>query len=212
MLDLGGMRKDYGSRALSSKELNPDPYKQFQLWFHDAQQHCPLEPHAMTLATASSKGRPSSRTVLLKGVGDHGFVFFTNYDSRKGREIATNPFASLTFFWREVERQVIIEGRVEKIAPEESDAYFQSRPRSSQLSAWASQQGQPLESRQELEDRYKDAERRFKDAPIPRPSFWGGFRLLPDRLEFWQGRRNRLHDRFQYVWMGGKWEITRLAP
>jgi pyridoxamine 5'-phosphate oxidase len=166
----------------------------------------------VALATADASGRPSVRMVLLRGADERGFVFHTNYDSRKARELADNPYAALCVHWNSLEEQIRIEGRVERLPADESDAYFNSRPRGSQLGAWASKQSEPLPSRESLEAEYRETERRFDGQPIPRPPFWGGFRLVPDRIEFWLGRPDRLHDRLVYTRDGSGWTITRLYP
>lgn len=195
--------------TLTETDLNPDPFQQFDTWFQDA-AHLP-EPNAMTLATATPDGRPSARMVLLKGV-DHGFVFFTNYESRKGAELAQNPRAALVFFWPQLHRQIRIEGEVERVTREESDAYFATRARGSQVAARASAQSRELRNRQELEQRVQEVEAEFEGQPVPRPAFWGGYRLIPETIEFWQGRPNRLHDRLRYVRRREEWKIMRLSP
>jgi pyridoxamine 5'-phosphate oxidase len=192
---------------------DPDPIRQFGAWFRDAEATSMREPNAMTLATASREGRPSARIVLLKGFDAQGFVFFTNYESRKGEELDQNPLAALVFHWRELTRQVRVEGRAARITAEESDAYFQSRPRGSQLGAWASAQSRAIEGRDALEQRFKELAAAHEGRAIPRPPFWGGFRLTPDAIEFWQGRLDRLHDRFRYVAAeDGLWIRNRLSP
>ncbi|SPB15740.1 pyridoxamine 5'-phosphate oxidase [Caballeronia novacaledonica] len=213
MTTLADLRKNYSRGALDAADVAPNPVSQFQTWFAQALDAKLPEPNAMTLATVDSQGRPSARIVLIKGVDERGFVFFTNYDSRKGRELAANPAASLLFHWIELERQVRIEGRVEKTSDEESDAYYASRPLGSRIGAWASDQSQPLESREALEARERDMIARYGEAP-PRPPHWGGYRLVPDTLEFWQGRPSRLHDRIVYTRddAGAPWRIARLAP
>lgn len=212
MLDINELRKDYQLKSLEIKDLNPDPFLQFEIWFQHAQQAQVGEPNAMILATASAEKRPSCRTVLLKGIDAKGFLFFTNYNSRKGEDLASNPFACTTFFWHELERQVVIKGHVEKLTQEESHTYFASRPRGSQLGAWASPQDQVIASREVLEQAFSEYEKKFKGQDIPSPPYWGGYRLLPERFEFWQGRANRLHDRFRYQLQDGVWVIERLAP
>ncbi len=212
MLDISNLRKEYRLKSLDINHLYPNPFLQFNAWFLEAQQAQILESNAMILATASSQGRPSCRTVLLKGVDAGGFLFFTNYDSRKGIDLASNPFACVTFYWAELERQIIIDGQVEKLSREESQAYFHQRPRSSQLGAWASHQDQIISSREQLEESYQHYEKIYTGQAIPLPSYWGGYRLLPDRFEFWQGRPNRLHDRFRYLLKNQTWQIDRLAP
>lgn len=213
MTTLADLRKNYSRGALDAADVDPDPVRQFQTWFAQALDAKLPEPNAMTLATVDAQGRPSVRIVLIKGVDERGFVFFTNYESRKGRELAANPAASLLFHWIELERQVRIEGRVEKTSDEESDAYYASRPLGSRIGTWASDQSQPLESREALEAREREMVAKYGDAP-PRPPHWGGYRVVPDTIEFWQGRLSRLHDRIVYTrgGAGDPWRITRLAP
>lgn len=199
-------------RALLEGDLHADPLAQFEAWFADAEAAGIRLPEAMILATAAATAVPSARTVLLKGVDDGGFVFFTNYESRKGRELAENPSAALLFYWDALGRQVRIEGAVERVEEAESEAYFRTRPLGSRIGAWASPQSEPIGGRSDLERRVAEIEARFADGDVPRPSFWGGFRLLPDALEFWQHRENRLHDRLRYRRTAGGWTIERLAP
>lgn len=197
---------------LDIDDLNSDPFTQFRYWFNDALKAHPYDASAMILATADSAGRPSARVVLLKGFDKEGFVFFTNYESRKGIQIAENPDAALVFFWHKPERQVRIEGRIEKTSRKESDEYFKIRPEGSKISALISPQSQRIPNREFLEHLEQDHLRLFSNITIDRPDNWGGYRLVPDFFEFWQGRENRLHDRFEYAWTSGRWEIYRLAP
>jgi len=196
--------------GLQERDLAPGPIEQFNRWFEEASRAGVALPESMGLATVSSGG-PSSRTVLLKGV-DTGFVFFTNYGSRKSKELAADPRAALLFHWVQQERQVQIEGTVERVSPAESDAYFATRPRGSQIGAWASPQSQVIGSRQALEEATADIARRYENAAIPRPPHWGGFRLIPHSVQFWQGRPDRLHDRFRYRKNADLWIVERLAP
>lgn len=209
--DLSFLRKDYDQGGLREADADDDPIVQFERWFAEAIASSSPAPDAMTLATVDSAGRPSGRVVLLKGVDRGGFVFYTNYESRKGRELATRPRAALTFFWKELERQVRIEGSVEKVSAAESDEYFASRPLGSRIGAWASTQSATIASRPWLEARVKAAEAQYGESP-PRPPHWGGFRVLADWLEFWQGRQSRLHDRIAYTRESTGWVVSRLSP
>jgi pyridoxamine 5'-phosphate oxidase len=209
---LADMRKDYGLTGLVEKDLAKDPYRQFEQWFQEAVGAKITEPNAMVLSTIGRDGRPSARVVLLKGADGRGFVFYTNYDSRKGRELDGNPRAALVFPWIALERQVIIEGTVKRVAREESAAYFVSRPRASQLAAWASPQSTVIGGRVVLEESYRAIEKKFAGQEVPLPPNWGGFRLEPEAVEFWQGRRSRLHDRLRYRReTNGDWVVERLA-
>jgi pyridoxamine 5'-phosphate oxidase len=208
-----GIRTDYTQKALEESDMEVDPIRQFNMWWQQALEAKIIEVNAMTLATASADGVPSARTVLLKGFSEKGFNFFTNYNSFKGRQLAENPKASLLFFWKELERQVRITVIVEKLSSEESNAYFQSRPRASQVGAVASPQSQVIESRQWLDEKYKEAIKQFENTDVQRPLHWGGYIVRPVIFEFWQGRPGRLHDRIQYTLLGdGRWKIERLAP
>ncbi|HZC06274.1 MAG TPA: pyridoxamine 5'-phosphate oxidase [Ktedonobacterales bacterium] len=213
MSDLADLRKDYMLRGLDEAEMDANPIRQFQAWFDAAVAANHPEPNAMTVATATSDGTPSARMTLLKGLDERGFVFYTNYDSRKGAELAANPRAALVFFWVLLERQVRVEGHVERVSAEESDTYFHSRPEGSQLGAWASAQSQVIASRADLEQTYRQLEQTYAGREVPRPPHWGGFRIVPERIEFWQGRASRLHDRLRYTREpSGVWRIERLAP
>jgi pyridoxamine 5'-phosphate oxidase len=209
---LSELRTDYKRATLDEHAADPDPFRQFVAWFNAAVAAQVPEPNAMTLATVGADGQPAARIVLLKDTGSDGFTFYTNYDSRKGRELAAHPQAALLFFWPELERQIRIEGRVVRVDAATADAYFDSRPRLSRLGAWASPQSAPLADRGALEARFTAAEARFPGEYIDRPPHWGGFRLVPHAFEFWQGRRSRLHDRIVYRLGDSHWQIGRLAP
>ncbi|MBN8825491.1 MULTISPECIES: pyridoxamine 5'-phosphate oxidase [unclassified Spirosoma] len=206
------LRNEYTLNGLDRADVLPDPVAQFRVWFDAALQAKVPEPNAMHVSTVTNEGRPDGRIVLLKDVSDQGFTFYTNYESRKGRELTNHPFASLTFFYPELERQIRIEGRVEKVSNEDSDAYFSSRPRGSQIGAWVSHQSEVIGSREVLENRQRELETQFAGQAIPRPPYWGGFRVVPDAIEFWQGRPSRLHDRIRYSKVEGAWIIERLSP
>lgn len=209
---LAELRRDYSLKELSRLTVDRDPFVQFSYWMDAAIESGISDPNAMTLATVDPKGRPSARVVLLKGYGPDGMVFFTNYESKKGNDLAGNPNAALHFFWRELERQVAITGRVQKTSAEESESYFQSRPEASRLGAWASKQSQVIRSRRFLEDEMESLRTQFEGREIPCPPYWGGYRLVPACFEFWQGRQSRLHDRIVYEHNGESWEIFRLSP
>jgi pyridoxamine 5'-phosphate oxidase len=212
-MSLDDLRKEYMRQGLTEGDLDADPFEQFRAWFDQAVEAGVLEPNAMALATATPDGRPSARMVLLKGYGPEGFAFFTNYESRKGRELAANPRAALILHWVALERQVRIEGTVAKVTPEESDAYFHSRPVGSQLGAAVSHQGHVIPDRFVLEERLRELEDRYAGHEVPRPEYWGGYRLTPEVIEFWQGRPNRLHDRLHYrLQPDGSWLVERLSP
>ena len=233
---IADLRREYGAGGLNRKDLAADPLTQFQQWFGQATVtqsgsrgrrigialfklgdallgHVPTDVNAMTLATVDQDGRPSARTVLLKGADARGFIFFTNYDSRKGRELAENPNAALVFYWPELERQVCVAGSVARLPPEESALYFKSRPKGSRLAAWASNQSEVVANRAVLEQRWQEMASRFSTDIVPPPANWGGYVLSPLRIEFWQGRPSRLHDRFRYAKEAdGSWKVERLAP
>jgi pyridoxamine 5'-phosphate oxidase len=212
-MNLADLRREYTKGGLRRSDLDPNPIVQFQKWFEQALTAQLLEPSAMTLATVDENGRPSARIVLLKAVEECGFVFFTNYESRKGRELAANPRAALVLYWAELERQVCIAGEVAKVSRADSEKYFAMRPRGSQLGAWVSKQSSVVPDRAFLEARLQEVENQFGDRAVETPPYWGGYLLTPVRLEFWQGRPNRLHDRFQYSREAENiWRIERLSP
>ncbi len=210
---IADLRRNYSLAGLRRADLAPDPLTQFHTWFAAALDGGVLEPNAMTLATVDAAGQPSSRIVLLKAADDRGFVFFTNYAGRKGRELADNPRAALTFFWPQLERQICIAGTVTKVSRDESANYFQSRPFGSRLASWASRQSEPIADQALLHERLAAVRAQYDGAEVPLPPYWGGYALTPHRVEFWQGRPDRLHDRLQYERdAAGGWEITRLSP
>lgn len=206
------LRRDYQLSELREDQVDADPVRQFDRWFDDAIRANLIEPNAMTLATVDAQGRPAARVVLLKGYDAAGFLFYTSYESRKGREIAANPHVALCFWWDELERQVRVEGRAEPVAPDLSDDYFATRPRASQLGATASAQSEPVPDRAFLEDALDAARLKYDGQSVPRPPTWGGYRVRPDAIEFWQGQPARLHDRLRYERDGDEWRLMRLAP
>jgi pyridoxamine 5'-phosphate oxidase len=213
MKKIAAMREDYMLKSLDIKDVLADPFSQFKVWFDEALNSDIPEPNAMTLATASGEGYPSARVVLLKGLEKDGFVFYTNYKSRKGQEMSENPHVALVFCWLELQRQILIEGTVAKITKKQSEEYFQSRPRESQIGAWSSPQSTPIHDRQVLVDNADAIEKQFEGiAQLPLPKFWGGYIVKPTAIEFWQGRSSRLHDRIRYRKVKRSWKIERLAP
>lgn len=210
--ELAALRRDFSRESLTETSVSSDPFEQFSKWMDEALAAEIVDATAMTLSTVDADCRPSSRVVLLKGFNSSGFTFFTNYESKKARDLAANPNAAIHFFWAELERQVIMSGTVAKTSREESEAYFLSRPVESRIGAWASKQSSVLASREDLESRVEELRAKYPDGDVPLPPFWGGFRLTPSRFEFWQGRASRLHDRICYELRTGEWEIFRLSP
>lgn len=211
-MDISNLREEYRREALDRNTLRENPMEQFKFWFDQAQETRITEPNAMVLATVSENGQPWNRTVLLKKIDDRGFIFFTNYESRKARHLEKNARVSALFLWLGLERQIIINGVAEKISSAESLAYFISRPLGSRLGAWTSRQSSVIRSRSLLESKLYEMKKKFADGKVPLPSFWGGYRILPETYEFWQGRQNRLHDRFLYSLENGAWHVERLQP
>ena len=212
-MNVESLRRSATGFALDREDLDEDPIVQFEDWFAYACETVPMDPNAVVLSTVDSDARPSSRTVLLKSFDENGFVFYTNYQSRKAAHIESNPYVSMLFFWSEAARQVRIRGKAEKLSAAESLKYFLSRPRGSQIGAWVSHQSSVVSSRALLEAKFQEIKQKFRDKDVSLPSFWGGYRVIPDQIEFWQGRANRLHDRFEYTKQGdGSWTIARLAP
>lgn len=210
---IADLRKDYALEGLSESDVNPNPFIQFKKWFDQALAAQLPEPNAMTLATTTPDGKPSARMVLLKDFDERGFVFFTNYNSRKAQELTANPQAALVFWWAELERQVRILGSVEKVSTAESDYYFESRPAKSRLGAWASEQSEVIPNREFLEQKMQELQSKYANQDIPRPPHWGGLRVIPTEIEFWQGRSSRLHDRLLYTLVeNSDWQISRLSP
>jgi pyridoxamine 5'-phosphate oxidase len=210
--NVADLREEYRGAGLDESDLDPNPVEQFRRWFDEALAANLHEPNAMTLATATPDGQPSARIVLLKGYDERGFVFYTNHEGRKARELTGNPRCALLFYWGELGRQVRIEGTATRVPDEEADAYFASRPRGSRLGAWASAQSREVGGRRALEDRLRKLDLQYEGREIPRPPFWGGYRVEPAEFEFWQGRENRLHDRLVYRRAGDGWEVSRLQP
>jgi pyridoxamine 5'-phosphate oxidase len=210
--DFARLRIEYAQRSLSERDVNPDPIRQFLLWLQEAINSNAHEPNAMTLATCTRDAVPSARIVLLKTIDERGLAFFTNYLSRKARDLEDNPRAALVFYWPELERQVRIEGTTTRTSGEESDAYFKKRPTSARVGSAASSQSEPVPSREFLEQKFQELLNQHPDGDIPRPAHWGGYRVMPARFEFWQGRPSRLHDRIEYLLDAGRWSIRRLSP
>lgn len=211
-MSVSDIRKSYTVGALNESDVEGDAIEQFKRWLEDALHSGILKPTAMTLATANKEAKPSARMVLLKGVDERGFIFYSNYQSRKAQELLENPFAALTFYWDKLERQVRIEGKVQKVSRQESESYFKSRPHGSQIGAWASEQSNVIADREVVEEKVKELSERFVERQVPLPEFWGGYLLVPEVIEFWQGRPSRLHDRLRYTRHGENWKLERLSP
>ncbi len=209
---IAGLRKTYSKETLSEDSVHPDPHEQFNIWLNEALNSGIDEPNAMTLATSSKNGTPGLRTVLLKGIASDGYIFYTNYKSSKAKDLEENPKAAIMFLWKDLERQLIVTGNVEKVSREESTQYFNSRPRESQIGSWSSEQSSEIPDRKFIEDQYESYSKKFEGKDIPLPDFWGGFKLIPEKYEFWQGRENRLHDRICYLKEPENWKIVRLSP
>jgi pyridoxamine 5'-phosphate oxidase len=212
MNKLFGFRRNYTSDLLNFNDLDPNPMVQFEKWFMEVSKNDTIEPNAMVLSTASRDGRPSVRYILLKGFDKTGFVFFTNYESRKGLDIKNNPLGALAFYWPNTQQQIRAEGKITLLNDDESDEYFNNRPQGSKIGAWASPQSKPIPNREYLENLKSEYEKKYQNFRVPRPKFWGGYKLHPDVVEFWQGRPDRLHDRFEYRLKDGLWRKERLAP
>jgi pyridoxamine 5'-phosphate oxidase len=212
MNKLFGFRRNYNADLLNFNDLDPDPMVQFEKWFMEVSKNDTIEPNAMALSTAGQDGRPSVRYILLKGFDKTGFVFFTNYESRKSLDIKNNPWGALAFYWPITQQQIRAEGKITLLTDDESDEYFNNRPQGSKIGAWASPQSKPIPNREYLENLKSEYEKKYQNFRVPRPKFWGGYKLLPDVVEFWQGRPDRLHDRFEYRLKDGIWRKERLAP
>jgi pyridoxamine 5'-phosphate oxidase len=210
--EIAGLRKIYSKKSLSEENVLPDPHEQFIIWLNEALNSAIDEPNAMTLATSSSTGVPGIRTVLLKGIADDGYIFYSNYLSQKAQHIEENPNAAILFFWKELERQLTVTGHIVKLQRHETEAYFTTRPRESQIGAWASIQSSVIPDRKFIEEQFKMYSEKFGTSEIPVPDYWGGYKLIPDKYEFWQGRENRLHDRISYIKEDEGWKILRLSP
>jgi len=210
--DIANLRREYRIKPLRRTDLDPNPYAQFDIWFNEALRGEAMDANAMSIATVASDGQPSIRTVLLKYYGEAGFVFYTNLASRKAEEIDANHQVALLFYWHELHRQVKIRGTAERIGPADSIRYFMRRPRDSQIGAWVSRQSSVISSRAVLENKFAEVTEKFAAGEVPLPSFWGGYRVVPDCIEFWQGRESRLHDRFLFTDRGSDWDVARLAP